>query len=120
MQNLAFLDKLYKYIDSHNSLGIIEFLTDDAEFLFANMPPAKGKENILAFLENFFKSIKGISHAVEKRFETDGHLISSGHVTYTRHNGTNLSVKFCNIFKMRGQLIEHYDIFIDASTLYGE
>ena len=42
-----------------------------------------------------------------------------GQVTYTRHDGSQLSVPFANIFKLRDNLIEEYRIFGDFSALAG-
>jgi len=39
-------------------------------------------------------------------------------VTYTRHDGTNLTLPFVNVFAMRGDLIQDYLIYIDATPLY--
>ena len=42
-----------------------------------------------------------------------------GQVTYTRHDGSQLSVPFANIFKLRDGLIGEYRIFGDFSALAG-
>jgi limonene-1,2-epoxide hydrolase len=39
-------------------------------------------------------------------------------VTYTRHNGSSLSVPFANVFELKGDKIASYRIYIDNSALF--
>jgi hypothetical protein len=48
----------------------------------------------------------------------DDALVCHGTVTYTRHDSSTLTVPFANIFKVHGELIDEYLIFIDVSQLY--
>ena len=41
-----------------------------------------------------------------------------GNVTYTRLDGSTLSVDFSNTFRLNGNKIKDYLIFIDNSDLY--
>jgi len=40
-------------------------------------------------------------------------------VTYTRHDGSVLTVPFANVFEMRGDKIAAYRIYVDNSLLFG-
>jgi hypothetical protein len=48
----------------------------------------------------------------------DDNWFITGDVTYTRHDGSALEAKFANVFKMEGDLIKEYNIYVDASDLY--
>ena len=108
---------LFKTIDSRNSVKFAEFLTPDGEFIFGNIPAVQGTENVVTFLDAFFKSIHGISHSVKNCWAIEDRVIVEGFVTYTRHDSTTLGVKFCDIFTMSDNLIKKFDIFIDNSQL---
>lgn len=112
------LKNLYTTIDKMDAYAFADFITADGEFIFGNIPPVTGRENIAAFVDNFFKSIKAIQHTPSGFVIQEDKVISWGMVTYTRHNDTQLSVKFCNLFLMQGNLIKTYDVYVDTSQLY--
>ena len=45
-------------------------------------------------------------------------MICRGEVTYTRLDGSTLSVPFVNVLKLEGSLIRDYLIYADTSELY--
>ncbi len=112
------INKLTESIDSKDSQSFVSFLTDDCTFTFGNAEPAIGKEAIFNAVEGFFNSIDSLSHTIEDYCECNDRIIYYGTVTYKRHNGSYLSVKYCNYFKLRENLIAQYNIFIDISQLY--
>lgn len=113
-----FIIEMYKAIDAKDSPGMCNFLTEDASFCYANMPPVVGKSNIITFLDGFFQSIKGIHHTEIEIRHADGAWFADGNVTYTRLNETTLRVPFAVLLKMKSDLIQEYKIFVDASELY--
>jgi ketosteroid isomerase-like protein len=113
-----FILQMYKAIDAKSGVGMCEFVTDDATFKFANLPAVEGKNNIIAFLDGFFQSIKAIKHTGLEYWNIGNNWFVTGLVTYTRHNDTTLPVPFAVHLKMRENLIRDYLIFVDASQLY--
>lgn len=109
---------LFKAIDTSDVTAFLTFLDNDANFKFANMPVVKGKEEIGKFLEGFFKSIKSLKHKNLEIYEIEGIRFVNGNVTYTRHDGSTLSVDYSNTFKLKGDKIFDYLIFVDNSELY--
>jgi ketosteroid isomerase-like protein len=118
MPEAHWTDELYKAIDAKDTKRFLSYLTEDAQFRFANHPPAVGQAAIGAAVDGFFASIRGSRHAILHNWEPPGHLVSQGMVTYTRHDGSNLTLPFVNVFNMRGHLIQDYLIYIDATPLY--
>jgi hypothetical protein len=118
MNQNHFIPQMYKAIDAKNSTGMCEFLTEDATFRFANMPPVEGKTNIIAFLDGFFASIKAIKHTDLQYWNSLNNWFVEGCVNYTRHNDTRLMVPFAVHLKMKGELIKEFLIFGDMSELY--
>ena len=118
MNNPSWIIELFATIDGMNAEKFCEFMTNDGTFHFANYPPVTGRDNLIVFLDNFYKSIKGLHHTDLHTISTPEKVVTYGTVTYTRHNDTQLAVKFCDVFLMEGKLIKLYDVFIDASQLY--
>jgi len=118
MNKPQWIDELFASIDAKDSDKFLSFLTEDAAFAFANFPPAIGQNAIREFLGNFFNSINGLQHTINQVIISSTSIICKGIVTYTRLNGTELSVKFCNVFDVVVDKVKYYDIYIDASILY--
>jgi hypothetical protein len=112
------LNELFKAIDAKDSKTFTSFLSPDCRFRFGNMPEVVGSEDIESFVGGFFESIAALSHRIDQRFELPGNLICHGEVTYTRHDGSTLSVPFSNIFGLDEFGIRDYLIFADTSALY--
>ena len=47
-------------------------------------------------------------------------LVCEGEVTYRRHNGTEITLPFTDIFEYDGDLIAQYKIYIDIGPLYAD
>lgn len=109
---------LFTIVDTMNGAGLAARITENGIFRFANIPRVQGREAIAAFLDNFYASIKAIRHDQLKGWQSGDTRFATGRVTYTRHNGSTLSVPFANILKMKGDLIDEYLVFVDASELY--
>jgi len=109
---------LFKAIDRFDTKSFAEFLHEQAEFRFGNMPVVKGKNAIFEFVAGFFQAIKAIKHTNLEVWELEEIRFVNGTVTYTRHNGSLLTVNFSNTFKLKENKIKDYVIFIDNSALF--
>jgi len=112
------IHELFKTIDQMDSDKFITFLTDDARFYFGNAPPVVGKEAIKKAVSGFFSSIKSIAHKNLNLWVNQDSITYQGEVTYTRHDGSLLTLPFVNIFGMKGDKIKDYLIYIDINPLY--
>ena len=101
-----------------NAEGFVSHLSEDAIFKFGNADAVAGKAAIQDAVAAFFGSIKGIRHHLLETWAQADAVICRGTVAYTRHDGSELSVPFANILKMRDGLISEYLIYIDTSELY--
>jgi len=110
--------KLFKSIDEADVKTFLSYLDADANFKFANLPVVIGQKNIGEFLDGFFRSIKSLAHRNLEIYEIEGIRFVNGNVTYTRHDGSTLSVDYSNTLKLKGDKIHDYLIFVDNSELY--
>lgn len=111
---------LYAAIDAQDAAGFAAHLTEDAEFRFANAPVVSGRAEIAAAVAAFFSSVRKLAHELHVVHESEDWAAMHGTVTYTRHNGSTLTVPFANYFRLREGLIHDYRIFGDFSALYAE
>jgi ketosteroid isomerase-like protein len=112
------LEKVFEAVDSKDAEKLVSYMADDAVFRFANAQEVEGKEDILSMLQSFYASIEALNHKIIDSWQVDDNVICRGEVTYTRMDGSQLSVPFANFFKMKGNLIKSYLIYVDASQLY--
>ena len=109
---------LFAAIDKFDTKVFASYLDEKARFKFANIPVITGKNSIFEFVAGFFQSIKAIRHKNLEIYELEGIRFVMGNVTYTRLDGSTLSVDFSNTFRLNGNKIKEYLIFIDNSELY--
>ena len=114
----ACLDGLFKSVDTKDTERFLGFLTDQASFRFGSAPAAEGKEAIRAAVDGFFSTIAGCHHDLTRVVTEDDVIICEGEVTYTRHDDSQVSLPFANIFELEGELIAAYKIYADAGPLY--
>lgn len=112
------IKRLFGSIDNMDTEAFLGFLEDDAMFRFGSWQEVIGKEAIGKTIDDFFASIKGLSHKILKTwFEADT-VICQGGVTYTRTDDSNITIPFVDIYRMHGNLISEYLIYIDIKPLY--
>jgi ketosteroid isomerase-like protein len=111
------IKQLFEAIDKKDAALFVSFLAKDASFRFGNAPEVRGRENIQNGVAAFFGGIKGLRHRVRDVWEQDNVIICEGEVTYTRPDGSELTVPFADILRLKGDLIADYRIYMDISPL---
>lgn len=112
------INGLFEAIDSMDTASFVSYINEDGSLIFGNSPEVIGRANIFETIDGFFKSIKAIKHDVSKSILADEELVVYGTSHYTRHDDSNLSTPFCNVFQLKDGLIQKYQIYIDLSQLY--
>jgi ketosteroid isomerase-like protein len=118
MHERAWWNSIFAAIDGKDVGAFLGFLTPDAEFRFANNPSAHGHETIGALVGGFWSAIGGSRHRFIRAWEDADTAACEGEVTYTRHDGSTLTVPFVNVFYLRDGKIARYLIHIDNSALF--
>jgi hypothetical protein len=77
-----------------------------------------GRESIGAAVAGFFDAVAALAHTRGKHWSLPDTEIVTGEVCYTRLDSSTLTVPFCNLLTMRGDLIEDYRVFVDNSQLW--
>ncbi len=112
------LRSLFAAIDAKDTDRFLGFLTDEATFRFGSAPAVRGRSAIRAAVDGFFKSIAASHHTLSQTVRDGDVMVCEGEVTYTRHDGSQLSLPFANVFELDGGIISAYKIYVDAGPLY--
>ncbi len=111
------INNLFASIDCKDAQGFVNLFTEDASFRFGNAPVIHNRKNIREGVSLFFTSIKNLRHRITGFWEKDDVIICEGEVTYTRHDGSELTLPFVDILRMKEKLISDYRIYMDISAL---
>lgn len=114
----AWWTSLFDAVDSQDTPRFLGFLTEDAEFRFGNGPAAVGHAAIGAAVTGFFGAIRGSRHRLERTWEDADSAVCAGDVTYTRLDGSTLTLPFVDVFYFRGGRIARYLIYMDVNPLF--
>jgi ketosteroid isomerase-like protein len=116
----GFLDGLFKAIDAMDAARFGSFITEDGEFRFGSAPVVKGRDAIIAAVNDFFGTIDGLSHSVARVWRDEESLACEGEVCYRRKDGNDVIIPFVDVFDFDGELISSYRIYLDVAPLYSE
>ena len=111
-------DRLFKTIDQMDPDEFAEFVTEDGTFAFGNAEIVTGRPAIRDAVAAFYSTIKALHHEIGQTWEGDDTLVTEARVTYTRHDGSAITLPFVNVFRLRGDLVRDYRIYIDIAPLY--
>lgn len=112
------IGRLFAAIDRMDTPAFLDCLGDDCRFRFGSAEAVSGRDAIGAAVDGFFGSIRALAHDVGQTVTAGNVLVAEGHVTYTRHDGSRLTLPFCNVFEIAGERIRGYRIYIDIAPLY--
>ncbi|QUM84845.1 nuclear transport factor 2 family protein [Moritella sp. 28] len=93
-------------------------ITDDSTFKFANWPASKGREAIRKAQKDFFSSVKGMSHKLQRIWIDECNVAAEGVVTYTTKDNRQVSIPFVDTFIYDSDnKVRAVNIYIDISPL---
>jgi limonene-1,2-epoxide hydrolase len=109
---------LFATIDGKCAQEFAQFLTPDGEFRFGSQPSVHGQSGVAAYVEAFFGMIGSSRHELVRTWEADGSTVCEGLVTYTRLDGSQVTIPFVNVFDLHGDKVARYLIYIDNGPLF--
>ena len=111
---------MFDAIDTKDTEAFVGYLTDNALFRFGSAPAVHGRESIRAAVDGFFESIAGSTHTIHNTLCEGATRVVEGEVTYTRRDGSRVTLPFTDVFEYDDGLISHYKIYIDIAPLFAE
>ena len=77
-----------------------------------------GRDAVRDTWAGFCEAIDGVSHEVIEQWEQGHATIVESTVTYTRKDGSTVSLPVVTIYRGEGEPIEDYRIFMDVAPLF--
>ena len=118
MDTPDWVPQMFAAIDAMDADAFVSFLTDDACFRFGNAPAVTGRANIRDGVGGFFGTIKALRHRLSHTWAYADAAICEGEVTYTRNDGSEVTVPFANVLHLTDGRVSAYHIYIDLTPLY--
>lgn len=118
MNRQQWVKELFKTIDGMDADKFSGILTEDSSFKFGNAEAVTGRSNIKDAVAGFYSTINSLSHNVTDIVEQGDALVCRGEVTYTRKDSKQVTYPFMNFYRLEGDKVSDYQIYIDASGLY--
>ena len=100
--------KLFVSIDAMDTEGFLGFIAHDGEFRFGSSPPVNGHAGIRTAVEGFFSSFAELRHELQRMVADGNSVVCEGEVTYRRHDGSEITLPFANVFGLQGDRIKNY------------
>ena len=113
-------NKLFASIDAMDTESFLRFIHEGATFRFGSSPAVKGHAEIRAAVEGFFASFAALKHDLQRLIADGNAVVCEGEVTYTRHDGSKITLPFVNVFEIDDGLISLYRVYIDIGPLFAE
>jgi limonene-1,2-epoxide hydrolase len=111
-------EKLFASIDAMDTESFLGFIAEDCTFRFGSSPEVKGHAGIASAVEDFFSMFAALEHKLHRFIADDKAVVCEGEVTYTRHDGSKVTLPFANVFEVKNRLITLYRIYIDIGPLF--
>jgi hypothetical protein len=118
MPSTEWWNSLLASIDGKDTGKFLSYLAEDGEFVFGNAPAAVGHANIGAAVSGFFGMIQRSQHRLLTTWEGPASAVGEGLVTYTRLDGSTITLPFVDVFHFRGDRIGRYQIYMDVNPLF--
>ncbi len=109
---------LFAAIDAKDTERFLGYLTESARFRFGSAPAVEGRAAIKEAVQAFFDSIAGLEHLLIASASGGSTLFVEGDVTYTRHDGSRITLPFADVFELQDGRIADYKIYMDIGPLY--
>ena len=119
MNSELLLNDLFASIDEMDAEKFVSFLTTDALFRYGSNPQVVGTDTIRDYVGQFFGMFKGLRHDLQGSWSHPDTVLVQGEVTYITHDGAEIALPFLNCFKMKGEKIAEYLVYIDPTPLAG-
>ncbi len=112
------VDDMYTAVDARDVERFMARLDPEAWIRFGNADPVIGHDAIRAAFSEYFDSVAALSHALTGRWHQDDAILLEADVSYTRHDGSKLTLPAVTIYRVAGDTAHRCQIFMDVAPLY--
>jgi hypothetical protein len=115
---MGWAEDLYAKVDAKDAAGFAAAFTPDGVFKYGNWPEAQGREAIEGMCANFFGGIGGLHHVIKGEYRDGATRFLEFECTYTRLDGSQVTLPAVTRFFMEGDLAQHSQVFMDVNPLF--
>jgi ketosteroid isomerase-like protein len=105
-------------IDAGELAAAARHLCDDVTVVFANFESFVGAVAFTQLFQQFTSSLQAVRHEIHHIWSAANDrdiLVATMTAHYTRTDGKRVSLPCCNVFRMSGDLIAEYRVYMDIS-----
>jgi ketosteroid isomerase-like protein len=115
--NSDLIRTLIRAVDDADQGTITALTATDVRFRFGNAAPTSTQSELLAAAQSFHEAIADLRHTILDLWEVDDTVIACMDVYYKRLDDRELNLPCCNIFRVRGGVVNDYHIYMDVSPV---
>jgi ketosteroid isomerase-like protein len=109
---------LFADIDSMDPDRFAAHLAENVRFRFGNAEPVHGRAAVRDVWAAFCEGVDGVSHEPIAEWDVGDAVIAEADVTYTRKDGSRVTLPVVTIYRSTGELIDDYRVFMDVAPLF--
>jgi len=115
-----FIREMFAAVDAGDEERVGGFVTEGVRFRFGSAEPLTGKAALAAASRQFSASIAGLHHEITDLWQPEpGTVVVELRVTYRRHDGGEVTLPCCNIFRLSSDsLVDDYRIYMDVNPVF--
>jgi ketosteroid isomerase-like protein len=110
--------RFFQAADSRDPDALLQYLTGDVRWTFANMPMVVGHAALTSALTPFYEHVVAMSHRIVGRWRCEDCIVAETKVTYRDRFGRNFEFPACDLLFMEQELIREVRIFVDNHQLF--
>jgi ketosteroid isomerase-like protein len=117
--SMSLRTEMFDDIDRMDAGAWAAYLAEDVSFRFGNEPAVHGREAAREALASFYELIADVRHDVQDEWDIDGTAIVEAEVTYTRKDGSAVTVPVVTIYRTAPDgLIADYRVYADVAPVF--
>jgi hypothetical protein len=96
----------------------LSFFAPDCTMGFGSYPLVHGLSGVRDMIAPVFAGVAGMRHRRLGLWVHDDATVARGEVTYTRHDGSTVTIPFMTYFELADGRIRSTHVYIDIAPLY--
>ncbi len=112
-----FVWEYFENVDTMIPVNVTQYYNDDSTFRFGNAPAAKGPQEILEALNNFYQLIKSMEHVNTGLWLGDKSGVFEAQVHFEKKSGKKVMIPAVSIMRLENDKVKDFRMVMDASPL---
>jgi ketosteroid isomerase-like protein len=110
--------RVFASFDAKDVATLVCLVSEDVRMQLGNAEEAHGNIAFATEVRAFTASVAAFHHRLVNVWHDGDALICQLEVQYTRHDGGEVTLPCCNVFRLRNGLVVDYRVYMDISPVY--